>query len=243
MRGRNLCVVAVVLCLVGSLQAGVVFNDGFELGSMGNWTTISGATPLDISNAQNRIPIAGTYSAYMNISTDGMYHNISELSGASTATFWLYDGAQTRAYGEVRAYPGEGYGLGGNIVQLFAVGKYTNMDSAKYQARVLAGTGTIGWFNLSDGPSRSSGWHQFIIERLSDDTTINLYVDGMMAKTITGTTAASWDSVVITSARAGTTAGDAYFDGIEITDGLIPEPGTLSVLALGALGLLARRRA
>jgi hypothetical protein len=73
-------------------------------------------------------------------------------------------------------------------------------DVNRYQGRVLSGT-TTGWFNLnaSSAPTRSIGWHKFEIERLSDGSTINFFVDGAFGRQITGATADAWDTVVIGS--------------------------------------------
>jgi hypothetical protein len=252
MRGKTICVISAVLFLAASTQAGVIFSDDFESGTLSGvnpWATIGTSSALTISTAQNTVPAGGQYSALLDSSLDGMQHPVAEFSatGPGTFSYWLYDDAATRAWGEVRAY--DGVPFVGGLQQLFAAGKYTSVTMAgdiyndkKYQGRITGGT-TTGWFNLTNGPDRSTGWHQFDVERLDGGTTINWYVDGILARTITGATTAAWDSALITSVRSGSTAGNAYFDGILVTDGLVPEPGTFSLLALGALGLLARRRA
>lgn len=249
MRRTIVCVVLAVGFLAVSGRAGVIFSDDFESGTLGNWTSVG--TALDISTAQNKVPDGGSYSAYLNSSGDGMYHNIGELSGPSTASFWIYDGTATRAWGETRGYSGAGFG-DGTLQHLLAIGKYSSTtlggdpyDGTKYQARASFSTSSILWFNLNapGAPSRSTGWHLFTIERLADNSTVNFYVDGILGRSMTGVTTDSWDSVLMTSVRSGTTAGDSWYDGIVVTDGLVPEPATFGFLTIGALGLLARRRA
>jgi MYXO-CTERM domain-containing protein len=234
---------------------------------MDKWTT-TGSTALTASTDQNVVPVGGSYSAKMTTSAARMHHNLlsdnggAELDGPSTFTSYIYDGSgtATRIFNEVRGYSG-GTGLpdggttaSGSLGQLLAVGKYNTVtmggevyDGTKYQARVTfttAGGTTAGWFNLNgpDAPSRSTGWHKFDIERLADGTTLNFYVDDVLSRTITGATAQSWDTVIL-GPGLGSTVGDAYIDGIQVTDTTVPEPAALGLLGLGGLALLRRRRA
>jgi len=241
-----------------------VFSDYFESGSMSLWTaTAVTPSPLTIDNTQNVQPGGGTYSAYLNTSADRMHHNLLadnggvELSGYSLFTSYWYDNAGTasRYFNEVRGYsagtglPDGGTTASGTLAQLLAIGKYNTVtlvgevfNANKYQARVTFGT-TSGWFNL-DGvgsPDRSVGWHKFGIERMSDGSTLNFYVDNILSRTITGATVQSWDTVVL-GPGLGTTLGDAWADGISIT---VPEPSTALLGALGGFALLVgqiRRR-
>jgi len=173
----------------------------------------------------------------MNISTDRMHNNIMadnggiEVSGPIRLTFWMFDvAAATRVYGEVRGYsggtglPDGGTAASGSLAQLFAAGKNNAVsppevfNGTKYQGRASFATNpaTPIFFNLNGAgsPNRSPGWHKFDIERLSDGTTINYYVDGILSRTITGTVPQSLDTLVIGGPGLGTTAGDAWIDGI-----------------------------
>jgi hypothetical protein len=90
-------------------------------------------------------------------------------------------------------------------------------DGTKYQGRIASGP-NAGWFNLNGpgAPSRSTGWHKFEIERLADSSTVNWYVDGVLARSFTGLTSPGWDSVVIGSVGAGSTSGEAWFDDLMV---------------------------
>lgn len=202
----------------------VAFFETFESGNLNNWATAiteatPAATPLDISTAQNHTA-GGSYSARVDISTDRMYRNIgAKITGRGRFSFWLYDGSQTRAFAEVRSYTGNAFNYG-SLQQLLAAGKYNTVtlpgetyDGTKYQGRIASGP-NAGWFNLNapGAPSRSTGWHKFEIERLADSSTVNWYVDGVLARSFTGLTSPGWDSVVIGSVGAGSTAGEAWFD-------------------------------
>ncbi|MCL4787028.1 MAG: hypothetical protein KJ070_09595 [Verrucomicrobia bacterium] len=193
---------------------------------MANWSVMSGASTLDWSATQNQVPGGATYSALMNSSLDKMYPNLGmELSGRSVATFYIYDSTATRAYGEVRSYVEAGYSPSATLQNLYAIGKSNAVtlageiyDGTKYQGRIAIGPGPNGWFNLNapGAPSRSPGWHRFDIRRLADGVTYNFYVDGVLGRSFTGIANFPWDTVTIGSVAAGSSAGDAYFDGVEI---------------------------
>ena len=213
-----------------SVPSCILWLETFESG-LGNWTTVSAASALTNSTAQNHTS-GGTNSAKMGSTLNKMYRNIGlEIAGNAKTTFWIYDSGNptNRVLGEVRSYTGTGYGSG-SLQQIFSIGAYRvafptgtgnlateSYDSNKYQGRVNAGSDS-GFFNLNatNAPSRSIGWHKFEIERLSDNTTINFYVDGILGRTITNATAATWDSVAIGSVAAGSSIGDAWFDDIKI---------------------------
>jgi hypothetical protein len=254
----------VVAATAKTSQAAIIFHDDFESGTMANWTqTVATAgTDLVIDTAQNFDPAGGAFSAKMDSSADRMHHNIIgdnggvELSGASTFTAYIYDAGNTasRIFDEVRGYsagtglPNGGTVASGALAQLLAIGKYNTVtypaeifSATKYQGRVTFGT-NVGWFNLNGAgsPNRSVGWHEFTIERMPDDTTINFYVDGILSRTITGATVQSWDTVIL-GPGLGTTAGDAWIDGIRVATPVVPEPASIFVLGLGACLFFHRR--
>ena len=110
----------------------------------------------------------------------------------------------------------------------------------KYQGRVVAGANS-GWFNLNaaGAPSRSTGWHKFVIERRADGTTVDFYVDNILSRTITGATLSSLDSAAIGSVGSGTaTAGEAWIDDVKVEYFDLPvittPPATVTVAAGGA---------
>ena len=204
-----------------TVNAVVAFYEDFESG-LGNWGTfVSPGTPLTIATSQHQ---SGTHSAHVAISTDRMYRNLGiEVDGRLRITFWLYDADQTLAFVDVRGYDGAGY-ITGNLNQLIAAGKYNtttypgdSWDITKYQGRVVAGA-SVGWFNLnaSGAPSRSAGWHQFVIERHSDGTTVDFYVDGVLGRTITGVALSSLDSAAIGSTGSASTTGEAWIDDVKV---------------------------
>jgi hypothetical protein len=247
---RLISCVAIVGLLGSSLFAEtVIFSDDFESGNLNLWT-FPGANQLNISTAQNRIPVGGLYSAQIDSSGDRMYHNLgSEVSGQILFTTYLFDDTQTRAFTEIRAYSGAGY-ADGTLQQLLAIGKYNSVNmtgevytATKYQGRLTYGS-TAGWFNLNGpgSPNRSAGWHKFDIEILPSGTDVNFYLDGVLSRSFSGATLATYDTVVV-GLGAGSTAGNAWVDGMSLA--IVPEPGAIVLLASGlaALAVLALSRA
>ncbi len=206
-----------------TVNAVVAFYEDFESG-LGNWTVFpTPGTTLDWSTAQYK---SSSHSAYVDGAFDRMYRDLGiRVDGRLRITAWVYDGTQTRAFVDMRGYSGGSFGSGG-LVQLFCAGKYNTVtmsgetwSSSYYQGRVVAGSNT-GWFNLngSGAPTRSTGWHKFVIERRSDGTTIDFYVDDILSRTITGATAYSLDSAAIGSIGSGSTnvAGTAWIDDVKV---------------------------
>jgi hypothetical protein len=240
----NRTLALLLTCLALSVShrasAAVAFTDDFESGTLANWTTTA-TSPLIIANNTNRVPAGGTFSALLNNSLNRMHRNIIADNGAAEITghfifqFYMYDDGvnsgstgATRVWNEVRGYtatglPNGGTTADGTLVQLFAIGKATSVTAlpgetltlTKYQGRSILGVN--GWFDLTNGPSRSVGWHKFALERLADGT-LNYYVDGILSRIISGATVESIDSLVI-GGGLGSQAGNAWLDGFTLSTG------------------------
>ena len=238
---------------VSTLQAQTNFTEDFESGNLLNWTA-SAASPLYIATPTNIVPSGGIYGARMTNGACRMFANNLPTGLGITAesfrfTFWYYDNAGTaaRAYCEVRNYTGGSY-TNGSLGQILAIGKYNNVDlidggaynSLKYQARMAFGS-PAGWFNLNapGSPNRSAGWHKFDIERgvnTTGERIISFYVDDKLGRIWTNSNAnAAWDSVIL-GPGIGTTAGDAWFDGLQVVQGqaYITESPASQTVTLGS---------
>ncbi len=225
---------ALALCLLpapGYSQTN--FVEDFESGNLNSWGNFAGGTTLYLSTYTNKVPTGGAYSAKMTNSTDRMYANLTTPVSAESFRLicYVYDGSATRAWVESRAYSGGSYN-NGTLQQMLAIGKYNSVslpgetyDPNKYQARIAYGA-TAGWFNLSlASVNRSAGWHRFdIVRGLNDNSTatVSFYVDGVLGRifTLAPASAPKWDDVTIGGPAAGTTAGDAYFDGVQVIEGI-----------------------
>ncbi len=208
-----------------TVNAVTAFFDNFESG-LGYWTNFpSPGSALTNSTAQSVSP---THSAYVGASTNRMYRGLGiKVDGHLRITASVYDSTLTRSFVDVRGYSSGGVWNAGSLVQLMCAGKYNGVtlpgetyDSTKYQARIglATNTSTFYWFNLNGtgAPSRSAGWHQFIIERRVDGTTVDFYVDGILGRTMTGATLGSLDTAAIGGVGAGTDIGDSWIDDVKV---------------------------
>jgi uncharacterized repeat protein (TIGR01451 family) len=229
-----------------ALNAVIVFSDDFESGNMANWTSVA-SSALAISTAQVH---GSAYSAYQDTTADYMYHNLPNLSGHTKVNFWWYDdGASTKSFFEIKSFDGGSYG-NGTLSQTLAIGKYNTVtapgevwDNHKYQLRAQYPTASYGWMNCntnSSGGARSTGWHQFSIERLGDGTTVNYTVDGA-ARQLTGVSAnaghtSNWTAILL-GGGSGSTAINAYWDDIVVTyydpPNIATQPTNVTVVAGG----------
>lgn len=210
-----------------TVNAVTFFFDNFET-NLNQWGVFTNASSLAISTVTNHTS-GGVNSAYASSTLNKMYHNLgTRLNGRCRVTFWIYDGTLNRCFGEIRAYANGSYNSGG-LNQLFAIGRYgvgfgtgntgtlagEVVDVNKYQGRVLTGANT-GWFNLTNAPNRTTGWHKFEIERLANGTNINFYVDGVLGRQITAATYYDMDSILMGSIGSGSTAGDGWIDDVRV---------------------------
>ena len=128
------------------------------------------------------------------------------------------------------------------LTQLISIGK-SNLGTTngannpnKYQARVAfpsAGAGGVNWINLNT--DRAIGWHRFSAEIFP--TTVNFYVDGVLDTANVPRLSGVADPFTVVRLGSGlsTLAEVGYYDNVSITTGVVPEPGTVTMLALGGL--------
>lgn len=223
-----------------TIRPSLKFADDFQFG-LTNWHAVPGCQPLELAPLGTRQGGGGFGLLATNVEQK-LYHNLdAEYSCRVVLTFWIYDdGSAFPACGRLRGYTGQGYRAyvsPGGLWQELIAGKFngpffgTNLvsgtlrgatpDLAKYQGHVLRGT-NAGWFNLDapGAPGRSVGWHKFQIDRSgAGSRTVNFYVDGVLARSITGVDPEPIDSLVlgsINTSKAKVSAGNAWFAHVKL---------------------------
>jgi hypothetical protein len=216
------------------------------------------------------IGTSGTLSTTQSVTAPNSIHNSTAAhrnqatfteSGTPSATnpitfsFDFYDSNATASpyRHHTNLQDGTGPTLGG---QLIAMGLNNNMFNADdggnyYMARVLGYDGSAGavggdgpgtFFKLNQGaaPLRSTGWHN--LQAVITDTDIKFYVDGILSATEVTSIAASRSFDVVRLGSGLTATQETFYDNVFVGNEPVPEPTSLTLLALGGLALIRRRK-
>lgn len=237
---RRLLAVGVILAFASTASAGVVWFDDFDsyadqAAFDAVYTQIYPAVPLLLdqtmgySDGQSVNPLGPNNNyerrAYMNLGaefagTDEDPLVFEFMMHVNDATDWW-----TREYIELRGYTGEGYG-DGDLEELIALGcTSSGVNTDLYNARVLTG---LNWFDTTT--AKVADWVLLTAEIKTD--TVDIFVNGAFNASSPRAPGITFDSVVLGSGLSSRV--DVHFDGV-------PEPATLSLLALSGLALLRRR--
>ena len=245
---RTLLAIGVVLAVTAAASADFFDNfdsyadqAAFEAAWPGYGTY--GSLPLDqtFGYSGNQSVKSDRAASY----TERNYRNLgSEHAGTDAAPlvfeFEMYsdDSASSnpsnaRDYCEIRGYTGAGLD-DGSLEGLIAVGIYNGVSGggSVYQARVLYGGSN--WFNLT----ADRIYNEWVNMKVVISTgAIEFYVNDVLAGSDTRTDV-TYDSLSMGSGL--TSAGVVtWFDDVSVYN--VPEPGSLALLALGALAVIRRR--
>ncbi|MSU59971.1 MAG: PEP-CTERM sorting domain-containing protein [Pedosphaera sp.] len=111
-------------------------------------------------------------------------------------------------------------------------------------------TGSGAYFKLNDFGvgARSLGWHNLKVQISSDDglsADFAFFVDNVLAERVnnvgTAATFRSYDNIALGSGLSNGST-EAFFDNFYLETTPVPEPGTLSLVAMGLGALLVIRK-
>jgi len=156
--------------------------------------------------------------------------------------------AGARMYMEIRSHTGGAYNTG-SLQQLLAIGVFNTSNdtfsTSRYQGRVEFSSTNWNTLDQDDGnpandPLRSAGWHNMAVEVMS--TTVNFYVDGVLAESEPRGNLGLFDSVILGSGLSDGTAPQETFWVDNFRVEIVPEPASLLILGAPLLALARRKK-
>ncbi|MDQ0897889.1 MULTISPECIES: carbohydrate-binding protein [unclassified Paenibacillus] len=185
-------------------QSTALINDGFEFG-FGNWTIGNGT-----ASSSTSVYHGGSKSYAVDQDMDVIYQKVSS-SVNKIATLWFYDDAVDTG---MKTFARVDNGTWNDSTGWRGIGVDTPTSVTNYVYRV---GGTVKATTIP----RLSGWHEFKWDYTSG-TKVDMYIDGTLIASPTGTTA--YSMVAMGDWWRSTSTGDVYFDDfkaytVDFTDG------------------------
>ena len=213
------------------------------------WTVNAGSglvlNTSESVSAPNSVVNPGTDAASIRRNMSGIPAGELDFSFA----FHDYDGGYARDYGMVYSRVGDEWT--GGLNNLLAIGKYNNILTNHYFARVSSTSGAVygdgavpsgTWFALTGGPNRSVGWHTAQITGAPDPNNVGrvvykFYIDDTLAGSVANLAELDYNWVVLGSGVSTAPSGIA-FDDLSV----VPEASTFLLGTLGLAGAVLVRR-
>lgn len=225
-----LCVALLSFCTPAISE--VVWSNGCD--SASGWGLWAGCTWPTFSESG---PVySGPGSMKVTSVLNRISQSFSTVSGATTLSFWLYDGSPgivgSRPVVDIRTSVASVWSLmGAGISGLSA-------DESKYGFRVIENGVSTQW--VAGSVSRSFGWHH--MECAYDGLgSVTFSVDGVSAWTHAVSSPMTFGAAVVGSGYgSSTTPYEFRVDSLAVS--AVPEPSSILALLGGLAGLLSLRR-
>jgi PEP-CTERM motif-containing protein len=260
MRIRSLAVaLAISSCALvsSSTRAAVVFSDNFDsysngnLSGQGGWTaTASAATPMQVTGTTNKVVTLGT-------SGQDEYHALSGsvplTPGNNIVTSATINVTSAQATGDYFLHLSDPAGTTTNFYQRL----FIKSTTGGYLLGLTDISGTGSTTDYGTGVLATGTNHDvYVVWNFvsgNNNDTFQVYVDPTDTTTLSNNTpyvTHTWSSATAEPAtlsavnlRQGSASNAAALtvDNLSVS-GLVPEPATLSLLSMGAVSLIRRRR-
>ena len=211
------------------------------------------------ANVNGPFPVGGSGSTQLSTFGVGTSGTVPQWPGGTQDSVWFAATGDGNSSSDWRAYSSIAPTRHTDDSGVYAAGNAAGSSNQSHPYYASFGANTAPAAQLLAFPQQSGvtlvgsagmEWHQVLIQKSGNE--ISWYVDGLRIATVDATTAnLGGGNIFFGHADSNTTSStdpnDAallftLIDNVQVHEGVVPEPGTAGLLAIGALASLTRRR-